>query len=165
MKVYVDATALIALGTIGELGLLTNFDGEAVVLPGVVKEVTTEPARTNVKRFIEREGANADDRAQEYTGEAADILGENEENGDVQIVAAVLAREEAAVVSDDRRVRSVCDGLGATVTGTVGMVVRAVEAGMSAEEAKDMIRRVDGQGLHMTAELRETAYDLVEERE
>ena len=165
MRAYVDATDLIALGTVGELGLLTNFDGGAVVLPAVVEEVTTEPARTNVERFIESQGAREDDPAQEYLGEAADILGGNEEKGDVQIVAAVLAREESAVVSDDRRVRSVCDGLGATATDTVGVVVRAVEEGMSAEEAKDMIRRVDGHGLHMTAELHETAYALVEERE
>jgi len=165
MRVYVDATALIALGTVGELGLLTNFDGEPVVLPAVEEEVTTEPARTNVERFVKSQGARADNPAQEYLGEAADILGENDENGDVQIVAAVLASEDSAVVSDDRRVRSVCDGLGATVTGTVGVIVRAVEEGMSAEEAKDVIRRVDGHGLHMTAELRETAYALVEERE
>jgi predicted nucleic acid-binding protein len=165
MRVYVDATTLISLGNVEELGLLTNFNGEPVVLPAVAEEVTTEPARTNVERFVEREGVSTDDPThEEYVDEATEILGESEENGDVQIVAAVLAREEAAVVSDDRRVRTVCDGLGVTVTGTVGVVVRAVEEGMSAEKAKDVVRRVDGHGLHMTAELRETAYDLIEER-
>lgn len=165
VRLYVDATTLISLGSIGELSLLTNFDAEPVVLPAVSEEVTTEPARTNVKRFVDSEEVKTDDRpAEKYVGEATEILGETEENGDVQIVAAVLAHEEVAVVSDDRRVRTVCDGLGATVTGTVGVVVRAVEEGMSPEEAKDTVRRVDQHGLHMTAELRETAYDLIEKR-
>lgn len=31
--IYVDATPLIALGTIGELEVLTAFDGTLVVLP------------------------------------------------------------------------------------------------------------------------------------
>jgi predicted nucleic acid-binding protein len=165
MRVYVDATTLISLGAIGELGLLTSFDGTPVVLPDVRGEVTTEPARTNLGRFVEREEVKTDDSTYgDYVEDAREVLGENEENGDVQIVAAVLAREEAAVVSDDRRVRTVCDGFGVTVTGTVGVVVRAVEEGMSPEEAKGVIRRVDEHGLHMTAELRERAYDLVEER-
>jgi len=56
MRVYVDATTLIALGTVGELDLLGNFDGEVVVLPAVRDEVTTEPARKNVERFVEKEG-------------------------------------------------------------------------------------------------------------
>ena len=165
MRVYVDATTLISLGSIGELGLLTNFDGEPVVLPAVRDEVTTEPARTNVERLVERgELDTGDSTYKEHIEKAIEVLEEGEENGDVQVVAAVLGREEAGVVSDDRRVRTVCDGLGATVTGTVGVVVRAVEEGMSEEQAKEVVHRVDEHGLHMTAELRETAYNLIERR-
>ena len=87
-------------------------------------------------------------------------------NWDVCVVAAVLihteADEDVGVVSDDRRVRTVARGLGARVTGTVGVVVRSVEEGLSAHEAKSVVRRVDEHGLHMTAELREKAFELVE---
>ena len=54
-RIYVDATTLIALGTVGELDLLATFDGTVVVLPTIREEVTTEPARTNLDRFVERE--------------------------------------------------------------------------------------------------------------
>jgi hypothetical protein len=68
------------------------------------------------------------------------------------------------VVSDDRRVRTVARGLGATVTGTVGVLVRGVrERELSAEDGKELVRRVDSRGLHMTGELREKAYELVED--
>lgn len=162
--VYVDATTLIALGNVGELDLLRNFDGEIVILRAVRDEVTTQPALKNVETFVGSDEVTTEDAAcEEKLDEARDVLGEDENNGDVWIVAGVLAHDEAAVVSDDRRVRTVANGFGATVTGTVGVIVRGVTEGMSEKEGKDVVRRVDEHGLHMTAELREKAYELVEE--
>lgn len=163
MKVYVDATTLISLGTVDELNLLRNFEGVVTVLPAVLDEVTAEPAKTNVDDFADSDEVRVDVSSfTDNIDKAREVLNEGEENGDVQIVAAVLQHDEVAVVSDDRRVRTVSDGFGATVTGTVGVVVRAVDEGMPSEGAKEVIRRVDGHGLHMTAELREKAYELIE---
>ncbi|WP_254864762.1 DUF3368 domain-containing protein [Halovivax gelatinilyticus] len=67
-----------------------------------------------------------------------------------------------AIVADDRRLRTVADGLGATVTGTIGVIVRAVEEGLPKADAKTILRDVDSHGLHLTAELRETAVELIE---
>lgn len=166
-RIYVDATTLIALGAIGELDLLSSFDRELVVLPAIRREVSTEPASTNVARFVDRNAV--DDSfpgAEAHDERAMELLGESEVNGDVRLIAAVLAHTEvdepAAIVSDDRRMRTVASGLGARVTGTLGVVVRAVEEGLSVDAGKALVRRVDEHGLHMTAELREAAYDLVE---
>lgn len=183
MRVVVDATTLVALGTIGELDLLGCLDGDLYVPAVVREEVTTEPARTNVERFVGGEAvadgwaATVDDEAtadeglgdlEPYREEARELLGDDGLHGDVAVVAVVLAHTAAdrpvGVVSDDRRVRTVARGLGTTVTGTVGVVVRAVEdRGLTAETGRELVRRVDGHGLHMTGELRETAYELVEE--
>ncbi|MCX2818708.1 hypothetical protein EGH25_05000 [Haladaptatus sp. F3-133] len=162
MRIYVDATTVISLGTAGELELLTKLDGEPVVPPTVLEEVTTEPAHANVETSPEHGELKMAETYEGKVDRAREILDENEENGDVQIVAGVLANDDTAVVSDDRRVRTVSDGLGATVTGTVGVVVRAVNEGMPVDEAKDTVRRLDGNGLHLTAELREKAYALIE---
>lgn len=167
-RIYVDATTLIALGAIGELDLLSSFDGTLVVLPSIHEEVTTEPASANVERFLDRD--DVDDTSPgtaAHDERAMEILGESGLNGDVRLLAAMLAHvasdEPVAVVSGDRRLRTVGGGLGARITGTIGVIVRAVEEGLSVEEAKTLVRRVDEQGLHMTAELREAAYDLIEE--
>lgn len=170
MDIYVDATTLIALGSVGELELLTNFAGRIVVLDSVFGEVTTEPARQRLDRTCERR------RIRRYSDfgennhfvlEAASILSEDSDTGDVQIIARVLVsnnnRQSTAVISDDRRVRTVAEGLGATVTGTIGVVVRAVHEGMDPDEAKELVRRLDSHGLHMTGELRDKAYRLVDE--
>lgn len=165
--IYLDATPLIALGTIGELDHLTNFDGSLIVLPEVQREVTTEPARTNLDRLLDRPRvlteAQIDDRMDE---QAMEILGETTVTGDVRLVGVVLEHtgneEPVAIVSDDRRVRTVARGLGATVTGTIGVIVRAVEEGLGDKAAKDLLRQVDQNGPHMTGELRETADRLIE---
>lgn len=163
MKIYVDATTLIALGTVDELDLLANFDGDLALLPAVRAEVTTEPARTNLDRFADRDDvAVAAEPAEAAIADARSILSESTVNGDVQSIAAVLDGDEVAVVSDDRRVRTTARNLGARVTGTIGVVVRAVEEGLPAAEGKALVRRIDGHGLHMTGELRDAAYDLVE---
>ena len=170
--IYVDATTLIALGTVGELDLLSAFAGTIVVVSAVRAEVTTQPAETNLDRFCDRDDvetaiATDEDSRAEHAELARSILGASDVDGDVVLVAAVLAHTDAdervAVVSDDRRVRTVAGGLGATVTGTIGAIVRAVEAGLPEAEAKTILRRVDSHGLHLTAELRETADELIED--
>lgn len=167
-RIFLDATTLIALGTIGEIEQLTSFTGTLVVLPTVQNEVTTEPAQTNLSRFIAQNAvATADPVVQDRVEQAKEVLGEAERNGDVSLIAAVLAYtaedRPVGVVSDDTRVRTTARGLGATVTRTVGVIVRAVEEGLDREEACDLIRRIDSHGLHMTGTLREKAQKLIDE--
>ena len=166
-RIYVDATTLIALGTVGELELLTEFDGTVILLPSITQEVTTEPAATNVSRFCSTSGVQTTRRCtSNHDGRAQEILNEQQIHGDVRLIASVLTHtergESVAVVSDDRRVRTVAGGLGADVTGTIGVVVRAVASGMEPADAKRLVRRLDEQGLHMTAALRDRADELIE---
>lgn len=159
MRIYVDASTLIALGTVGNLDLLCDFDGRVTVLPAVVKEVTTEPAETNLERFIETNDARSRSPVAETDCKRAlSVLDESERNGGVHLTACVLHHTErdepVGIVSDDRRVRTVARGFGATVTGTIGVLVRAVEEGYDGQDAKTLLRRIDSNGLHMTGELR-----------
>jgi predicted nucleic acid-binding protein len=166
--VFLDATTLISLGTVGELDHLTAFAGALVVPPRVQDEVTTEPARTNLDRFIEREQIRTEVAGSaDEVPRAREVLGEESETGDVQLIAAVLTYtggdRTIGIVSDDRRVRTTARGLGATVTGTVGVVVRAVEGSLSPGDAHELVRRIDAHGLHMTGQLREKANSLIDD--
>lgn len=165
--VLLDATTLISLGSIGELELLTKFEGRLLVPESVAGELTTEPARTNLDRLLGNDEVTLlhtpGDHATLTT--ALKVLDADTEHGDVELLAGVLSFEAettVGVVSDDRRIRTITEGLGATVTGTIGVVVSAVHEGLSESEGKKLIRRIDGRGLHTTGELRETAYELVE---
>lgn len=164
--VYLDATTLIALGTIGELDRLETFEGALIVLPTIRAEVTTEPARTNLARFLEHPRVTTTPPIPIKEQQAMELLETAERSGDTRLLGAVVAHtaEDATVgiVSDDRRVRTVARGLGATVTGTVGVIVRAVAGGLSVDAGIAIVRRLDAHGLHMTAELRERAVELME---
>ena len=61
------------------------------------------------------------------------------------------------VVSDDRCVRATARRVGATVTETVGVIVRAVE------EACTLVRRIGSHGLHMTGSLQQKVYSLIDD--
>ncbi|WP_135667122.1 hypothetical protein [Halorhabdus rudnickae] len=63
------------------------------------------------------------------------------------------------LVIDDRHLRTIADGLGATVTETFGTVIRAASEDkyLKMTQAKRIVRRIDSHGLHLTGELRAQA--------
>jgi predicted nucleic acid-binding protein len=166
--ILVGPTVLYDLGMVGELDLLGAFDGDLVVPEAAAAAVDVEPARTNVERFLaEAEVATATDTGG-FEADAQALLGVDSLTVDAALVAAVLAArdrgEEVALVSDDRRLRAVADGLGATVTGTFGTVARAASEDkyFPASQAKRVVRRTDSHGLQMTGRLRERAVGEVD---
>lgn len=165
--ILVGATVLYELGMVGELDLLEAFDGDLVVPEAVTAEVTVEPAKTNVERFLAEDVSTAAD-TDGFEDDALALLGVERTTADAVLVAALLAARdrsaEVALVSDDRRLRAIADGLGATVTGTFGTVARAAAADkyFSTAEAKRVIRRTDSHGVQMTGRLREQAVGGVE---
>lgn len=168
MAIYVDATPLYDLGQIGELELLAVFDGELVIPQAVIDEITVEPAATNLARFLDETEIETEPDVGAYLDDAEQLLTESTETSDVLLVACLLAardrNESAALVSDDRRLRAVADGLGATVTGTFGVTTRAAVDSkyFPATQAKRVIRRTDHHGVQMTGQLRERAIGEVD---
>lgn len=168
MRTYVGPLPLAGLGSVGRLDLLETLDGPLLVPLTVREAVTTEPAATNLRRFGERGGVRTDIPGNgDLDGPARAVLGEAETTPDVRLVAGVLEHAGSAggvgVVADDRRTRTVARGLGATVSGTVGVLVRAVEAGRSLEAVRGVLHDLDGQGLHATGRYLETAESLLAE--
>lgn len=161
MRVFVDATPLYDLGQVGDLELLSVPDGDLVIPEAVIDEITVEPAATNLTRFLEETDVETEIRDDGRLDDAQRLLDADHEHSDVALVAGLLAArdrgEEMALVSDDRRLRAVADGVGATVTGTFGIVVRASMADkyFPTSQAKRVVRRTDSHGLQMTGRLRE----------
>ncbi len=166
MKVYVDATPLYNLGMIGELDLLGSLSDELVIPQAIQREVTVEPAATNLTALLSDEPVATDPPLGEYRTDARRLLGDDETTVDTTLVAGFLAERAArddrpvcGFVSDDRRLRRLADGLGASVTSTFGVVVRAAleDKYFSATQAKRVFRRMDNYGLVTTGPLRERA--------
>ena len=167
--ILVDATTLYDLGQIGELELLGAFEGEIVILDAVAAEVDVEPAAANLERYLdEYDVSTTVDGLAEFEDDAMALLDADERTSDVSLVAALLAgrdgEEDVALVSGDKRLRAIADGLGATVTSAFGVVVRATadDNYFSTTQAKRVIRRTDHNGVHMTGTLRERAIGEVD---
>jgi predicted nucleic acid-binding protein len=170
VRAYVDATVLIALGVIGELDLLETVPSTPTILPAVREEVVDEPEATAIDRFCSRHDAFGTTPPAEYRREACDVLGRDGNDGldgDAALLAATLQHDDAdesvLVLSDDQPLRRIVTGFGATVSGTLGVVVHAVEEAMSAERALTVVDRIDDGGPHLSRELRRRAEELVEE--
>jgi len=168
MAIYVDATPLYDLGQIGEHELLASFEAELVIPQRVIDEITVEPAATNLERLLDEQPVETDPDIEAWIDDAKRLLDATEETSDVALIACLLAArdrdEEAVLVSDDRRLRALAEGLGATVTGTFGLTARASmdDKYFSVTQAKRVIRRTDHHGLQMTGQLRERAIGEVD---
>ena len=163
-RIYVGPTSLYELGQVGELSLLGAFDGDPVVPRPVIEEAQLEPTATNLAELLATDSIETGvDEA--HLEQAQSLLGEKDIGAAVTVLAGVLAhrdpadRSAVAVVSEDRTVRRMAQGLGAAVTSSFGVVVRAAveDDSLSAAQAKRIIRRMDQHGLHLTGELRERA--------
>ncbi|CCQ34581.1 hypothetical protein HLRTI_002930 [Halorhabdus tiamatea SARL4B] len=171
-RIYVGPGSLVGLGTVGETTLLKTFDGEIVIPEIAASEVSTEPAKTNMEILVADGGATREAIETDHAERAMGILGISEPVVESRLLESVLAAmddDQAAdtgddepvvgLVTDDRRLRTVAEGLGATVTGTFGVVVRAASEDkyLKTTQAKRIVRRIDSHGLHLTGELRAQA--------
>jgi predicted nucleic acid-binding protein len=154
---------------VGELDLLDHFDGRLVVPEVVVEAVTTEPARTGLAEYLD--GADVSQSVPAKAHErASEMLESDPESYEAALLAGVLAhadpddRTAVAVVSEDRRVRRLAEGLGAAVTSSVGVVTRAAteDKYLSRTQAKRIVRRMDRSGVVMTGEMRERVVGEIE---
>lgn len=136
-------------------------------LPAWSGPVGYSPAGTNLDRWLDVADVTTNPPVDPRDEQAAALLGEPSVDADVRLIGAVLAHRDGnrsvGLVADDRRVRTVARGLDATVTGTIGVLVRAVDDVVSPAEARRILRRIDEHGLHMTAELRAHANSLIDD--
>lgn len=166
--IFVDATPLFDLGQVGELKLLGTFEGSVVIPEAVREEITVEPAATNLSLFLDEHEVEVLSEGEAFVEDAQALLDAEEVTSDVTLIAGLLAArdrgEDAALVTDDTRLRAIADGLGATVTGTFGVVVRAAKDDkyFPTTQAKRVIRRTDHHGVQMTGTLRERAVGEVD---
>ncbi|WP_415380717.1 hypothetical protein [Halosimplex sp. TS25] len=169
-RIYVGPTTLYALGQVGELDLLQSFDGRLVVPEVVREQVTTEPARSALASFVDETDVSTavPDAAHER---ATEVVGIEEGTHEAAMIAGVIAhadpedRHAVAVVSEDRRVRRIAEGLGGAVTSSFGVVARAAteDKYLSRSQARRIVRRIDANGIQLTGEMRSQAVGAVGE--
>lgn len=170
-RIYVGPTTVYSLGQVGELSLLGSFDGDVVIPESVAEASAVEPTGTNLEDLLDGDDVTVTTDDEAHLDRAESLLGEKDVGVAASVVAGVLAdrdtddRSAVAVVSEDRTVRRMARGLGAEVTSSFGVVVRATleDKYLSQSQAKRIVRRIDQHGMHLTGELRERAVGEIAE--
>lgn len=169
-RAFVDASAFVTLAGIGRAELLRGVEGR-IEMPAVVQvEVDDEPAAGALARATGRETRwihtprdppeAAVERAREHLGrdESASAF-----DGGVELLAPALGADDPIVVTDDEPLRRTCAALGVPVSGSIGVLVAAVERGaLGPAEAKEALVAMDEVGPRLSARTFRRAARLID---
>lgn len=167
--VLVDASAHITLASVGRADLVPTLRGNCVVPEGVANEICQPPAADGLDRArsdgdLEVLPAPDSSRtaAAEHLGQEA-ATAATDPPGDVALLACALDATDPVVVTDDRPLRKTCRALSIPVSGSIGVLVRAVETeAIEADRARSTLYAMDEVGARLSASLVRRAEDLIE---
>jgi predicted nucleic acid-binding protein len=174
--VLVDASVFITLAEIDRLELLRSARGPLVMPATVVDELTDEPAATAVdaaaKTWLDvvrpLDHSDVPDEWDARLQKAATHLGRSDDPddwaGDVPLLATAMERNTPVVVTDDKPIRRTCKALSIPVSGSIGVLIRAVERGdLDPEAAKDELVAMDAVGARLSASSLRRAERLIDD--
>jgi predicted nucleic acid-binding protein len=188
-RLFVDASVFITLAETDYVDLLDALDGEVVVPRAVAEEIVDEPAASHldaanddwlsiadavectsmetVEHAASHLGIDPTDSGPGPTDSGSEPTGSGSEldfEGDVALLAFGTAAENPVVVTDDKPLRDACKALSVPLSGSIGVLVAAVERGrLDPDEAKEALVAMDEVGARLSARLLRRAEKLVEQ--
>ena len=154
-----DASPLILLARVGQLGLLERLAAEVWIPPAVVWEVRAGPAADPARQALAAGWGVAvpcpdvDPQVLEWS------LGP----GETQVIAVARRAPRRTAVLDDAAARRCGRALGVQLVGTLGVVLRAKIIGVL-PSAADVLRALRSEGLYLDDEIVGKALHQVGER-
>ncbi len=138
-----DTSCLILLSKIGELDLLKKVYGKITTTAEVVNEYG-QP----LPDWIEIKQSN-DQHLQQ-------ILELQIDKGEASAIALALENENATIIIDDYKARRIAEELGLSITGTIGVIVKAKLNGVI-ESIKPLIYKIRETNFRLSDEILEFA--------
>ncbi len=142
----------------------------------VVKEVSSEPAERELERALGvwiasptlgRERTSSEEWTERLETAATHFgrsTNPDDWGGDISLLAAALFHEDPVVVTDEKPLRETCKVLSVPVSGSIGVLIRAVERGaLEADEAKAKLEAMDEVGARLSARLLKRAERLIDD--
>lgn len=148
-NVVVNSTPLIALCGIGKLGILQELYHDIYIPAAVYREVTAkeDSACMQIKeagRWVHVEEIQDDAEKKMYKARLHD--------GEVEVMILAQERRSDLVIIDDNAAKKTAKYLGLTVTGTLGVLVRAKRQGII-EELSPLLYKMKRNGFYLEASL------------
>lgn len=159
-RVIVNSTPLIVLCGIGQLDILRELYCDIYIPIAVYQEVTAveDSACMQIKtagEWIHVEKIQNDTEKKMYKAKLHD--------GEVEVM--ILAQEKKAdlVIIDDNAAKKAAKYLGLTVTGTLGILIKAKKKGI-VEEIYPLLCKMKQNGFYISSELEKVVMEQVGEK-
>ena len=138
-KVIVNSTPLIVLCGIGKLNILKEMYEEIIIPSAVFREVTAKDDSACVQ--IKSAGAWDHGEKKMYKAKLHD--------GEVEVMILAQERNADLVILDDNAAKKTAKYLGLTVTGTLGVLVKAKHQGII-EEVRPLLSEMRQNGFYVS---------------
>lgn len=143
-----DSTVILSLGLIGKLEFIQNNK--------IPKRVYNEIQTESIKKRLNERKFKVITPSKNSRRKALEILGDKSETGDSDIIASLLDFPNSIIVTDDKRLRSVCRAFGGRVTGTLGILINLVKiTKLTKSQAYEILKQLHSTGFRMSLELYE----------
>lgn len=159
-RVIVNSTPLIVLSKINRLDILKELYGEIIIPQAVFAEVTAkeDSACRQIARekWIHVECVEDQSEKKMYRAKLHD--------GEVEVM--ILAQEEKKadlIIIDDNAAKKTAKYLGLTVTGTIGVLLRAKKSGII-KAISPVIDEMKQKGFYISSDLEKMILEQAEER-
>lgn len=129
MRIVCNSTPLIGLATIGRFDLLRRIFGRIAIAPAVWTETVTQ-GRTEGGARREVEAAEWIDRIEVNDRLAVRVLLDELDQGEAETIVLALELGADWVVMDERKGRRKLEQLGIPKVGTLGILLKARQAGL-----------------------------------
>jgi predicted nucleic acid-binding protein len=163
----VDASVFITLSRIDSVELLACFRGDVVMPNAVTAEITSTPADECLNNGIQNGWIVEDTQyPAEELSQARNHLGRSGQqiDGDVALLTIALGEDNPILVTDDKPLRQTCKSLSIPVSGSIGVLIRAVECdAIEPDEAKSKLYAMDEVGARLSASLVKRAEKLIDD--
>lgn len=146
-KVVVNTTPLIALAEIGELHLLKDLYGIIEIPNAVFKEIESEPAYTEVREATDWIKVVDVDKPEQKK-----LLSSRLHTGEVEVILYAKDTNADLVILDDKLARKTAKYMDLTITGTLGVIVKAKEKGY-VNAVKPIMDKLIRNGLYISPEI------------
>ncbi|WP_367176410.1 DUF3368 domain-containing protein [Haloarcula rubripromontorii] len=183
--VLLDASVIITLAETGSIDLLDSVRGGLVVPRAVKFEISKEPAKsaldtcidegnivqTNILAWAGEEDQDklVSDSATRLGNDPGSVIDTESKvpmivNGDVALLTGAQLADECVVITDDKPLRQACKSISIPVSGTIGVLVRAVETrDIEPDAAKETLYAMDEVGARLSASLVKRAERLIDD--
>ncbi|OYU94256.1 MAG: DUF3368 domain-containing protein [Bacteroidetes bacterium B1(2017)] len=145
-----DTSCLIILSKIGELDLLQKIYGQVITTNDIADEFgETLPNWVEIKEVVDKVKQN--------------ILETQLDKGESSAIALALEMPDSILIIDDYKARVIAHKLGLSLTGTLGVIVKAKKAGII-DSIKPFLRKIKQTNFRISITLEMEALKAADEQ-